>query len=376
MRERALQYGAVMRLPLSKAPKEFRIDRKKISEAVLADRLGLNEEWIDYEDQKGGLEWESFAPDDLPQFIRCKLESAEIKDVERNVKRLVEAGCCEPVIYFCLEELSPEADQRRSRGEVVAVSPKRKPSAGRDSPSARARRPRAPGEESQAADSPKAGSSDEEEIPAATVRRRLAPAEELEAVTNAARKAKDVIHRYQRELLLVADAADRTKLDRLKAEAHDRLKLNPRAAEVADRAELDWPRRTVTVPEYTEDALELLNESLAWVSSLAEAYTAPFETTLLKSKGLLYLTAYRDCMVDAKKIQGRARARLDKAVADLANLVVGEPDKQWSPTDLREKLQEFRQDHERLYWLLRRKLADLHRHHTKRSPSPPQNTAI
>ena len=343
MRERALQYGAAMRsltpktpkktkidrkkisekkseerlgpitkgvdvptrFPTSGTPKKVRIDRKKISEKILEERLGLNDPWIDYTDQKGEVKWESFAPDDLPQFIRSKLKSAEVKEVEMDVKRLVEAGCCKPVIYFCLAQLSPEAEQRRSEGEFMR--PLSKP-----------------------------GSIDGEELPLPDVRQLLASGEHLEAVANSARKTRKIIHKYRRELMFAADAAEPSE--------HPLPGSMMTTPEHATDALV--PSSMKKTPENAGDALALLNYSLGWVATLAEAYSAPSQKTLLKNKGLLYLTAYVTAHPDERKIRGHAHAGEDDALSGVATSVSG---KEWSSSDLREKLQNFKKDHLRLY---------------------------
>lgn len=290
-----------MRSPTSKTPKKNRIDRREIDEALLADRLGLNDEWIERWEQGSKCVEESLAPTELPRFIRTKLDRDDIKDVERDVQRLVAAGCLRPVLYFCLEELSPDA-------AAIRVGLRRMSVPGKD------------GEYDLL-------SQREKERPHAT-------REDMEAVSNKAKAARHQIHVYQRELLLVADA-----------------KEHP------------LPSGIMTVPENAEDALALLKDSLTWVSSLAEVYTAPFEKTLLKSKGLLYLTAYVLSHADARKIRGQAQAGVDNALAGLASSVSG---KEWSLSDLREKLHKFEQDHQSLYKRLMHKLAELHRFHAAR----------
>jgi hypothetical protein len=166
-------------------------------------------------------------------------------------------------------------------------------------------------------------------------RRPLATREDMESVTNTADAALCQIHGHQRELLLIAD----TKA-------------------------VPLPTGMPTVPEDADDALWLLKESLTWVSRLAEVYTKPFERTLLKSKGLLYLTAYVLGYADARKVQGRRWKGVDTALADrLASLVTK---RARSPSDLREKLRKFGKDHEGLYKLLVCKLDELHRFHAAR----------
>jgi hypothetical protein len=156
----------------------------------------------------------------------------------------------------------------------------------------------------------------------------------MEAVRNKAEAARRLIHKHQRELLLVADTN-----------------------------EFRLPTGIMTVPEDADDALSLLKESLSWVSGLAGAYIAPFEKTLLKSKGVLFLTAYVLSHAQAPKVRGLRWMGVDKELAGLASLVA---ETAWSPSDLRAKLREFEKDHPRLYKLLVRKLDELHGFHAGR----------
>ena len=116
-------------------------------------------------------------------------------------------------------------------------------------------------------------------------------------------------------------------------------------------------------PEDADDALSLLKESLSWVASLAGAYTTPFEKTLLKSKGLLFLTAYVLGYADARKVRAQRWMGVKRELAGLASLVTK---KKWSPSDLRGKLRKFERDYPRLHKLLLRKLDELHRFHATR----------
>ena len=292
---------AAMRSTTPKTPRKNRVPRRKMDEALLKERLGLCEEWIDRWEQDGKCIEESLAPAELPPFIRATLSRGKVNNVEGHLNRLVAAGCRRPVLYFCLEELSPEA-------EAIRAGRRRRSVPGED------------GEFSLAA--------------GRTEGRPYATREDMEAVRNKAEAALRLIHDHQRELLLVADTG-----------------------------EIPLPSGMMTTQEDADDALSLLKGSLAWVSTLAEAYTAPFEKTLLKSKGLLYLTAYVLSHADARKIHGQAQTGVDNALARLASTV---SHKAWSPSDLREKLRKFEKDHERLYKLLMRKLDDLHRYHAAR----------
>ena len=292
---------AAMRSPTSKTPRKERVPRRRVEEALLEDRLRLNDEWVERREEGGKWVEESLAPDGLPPSIRAMLGPRKADDVEGHIRRLVKAGCLRPVLYFCLEELSPEA-------AAIREGRRRKLVPGND------------GEFSPAAER--------------TEGRKLATREDVEAVRNKAEAARGLIHRHQRELLLVADTN-----------------------------EFRLPTGMEAVPKDADDAFWLLNESLSWVASLAGAYTAPFEKTLLKSKGLLHLTAYVLAHAEAKEIRGRRGDGVDTALAGIACLVTK---RTWSPSDLRAKLRKFEKDHPRLYKRLVRKLDELHRFHAGR----------
>ena len=119
-RRRRLQWGRC-EIPNMTKPKTTlktkAIDRKRISEALLADRLGLNEEWIERWEERGKIREESHMPDRLPAFIHKNYKKGEIEDIGREVERLVAAGCRRQVVYFCLAQLSPEANWFRAGGE-------------------------------------------------------------------------------------------------------------------------------------------------------------------------------------------------------------------------------------------------------------------
>lgn len=290
-----------MRSPTSKTPSKERVARRMIEEALLEDRLRLNDEWVERWEEGGRWVEESLAPSKLPPFIHTTLSRSNVYRVEEYLNRLVAAGCLRPVLYFCLEELSPNAEAVR-RGRQRRLVP---------------------------------GSDGEFNLSAEWME-GLPPTtrEDMKVVRTKAKTARRLIHRHRRGLLLVAD----TK-------------------------EFPPPSGIMTGPVIAEDALALLEDSLTWVSSLAAAYTAPFEKTILMSKGLLYLTAYVMAHVDASKIRGRRGDGVGDALAGLASVVSG---RTWSPSDLRAKLHKFERDHLRLYRLLVHKLGELHRFHAGR----------
>jgi hypothetical protein len=293
-----------------------RTNRKAISEALLAERLGLNDLWIERWEENGAWREESCAPDQLPGFLRDKLEKDEVKEVEDKVDQLVAAGCQRPVVYFCLEQLSPASDWIRSGGHHKGAQPR----LGEEYDSQKQKKP-------------------------------IATREDMASVAGSARAARRQIHRHKSELSLVAEASKGA-----------------------------LPAGIFTSAENPEDALLLLESALSWVAKLADAYAAPMETTLLKSKGVLYLTLYvaqhadkrklrslkaKSVPADSKRASGDKRAKTTNlpagnVLADLVSYVMGAK-ASWSPSELKEKLGLFRQDHPRLYRLLDQKLTELHK---------------
>src|ERR1700674_2796036 len=140
------------------------IDRKRIGETLLADRLGLNEEWIEQLEEGGEIREESHMPDRLPDFIREKYKKGDIKYIESEIERLVTAGCRRDVVYFCLAQLSPEATRLRAGGEREPVFT----------------------------------NEQEDAVTYKDYERRLATREDLEAVANTVEAARKKIHHYQR----------------------------------------------------------------------------------------------------------------------------------------------------------------------------------
>jgi hypothetical protein len=276
-----------------------KVPRRRVEEALLAERLGLHDAWVERWEQGGQWVEESVAPAKLPQFIRDALGRGEdYYEVEGHIRRLEKAGCRRPVLYFCLEELSPDAAAMRQ-------GRRRKPVPGIN------------GEYSPASEW--------------TEGRKLATREDLESVWDNALKTRRLIHGHRRELLLADDAT-----------------------------EFPLPTGMTAAPEDAEDALTLLEESLSWASKLATAYAAPLEKNVLKSKGLIFLTAYVLKYADARKVREERWMGVRGELAGLARRVTK---KGWRSSDLRDKLRKFGRDHPRLYKMLFQKLADLHRFH-------------
>ena len=241
------------------------------------------------------------------------LNEDEIATVERKVVQLVAAGCQRSVVYFCLQQLSPAAEWSRSGGHLEGVQ-----------------------------------AQQGEELASQKQKRPIATREDMATVASKARAAREEIHRHKYELSFTAEAL-----------------------------RCDLPVGFSTSTENPEDALLLLESALSWVAKLADAYATPMVSTLIKNKGLLYLTLYisrhadqrklrstrvTDVIKDRKKASGDVLARTVEApgnvLAELASQVTGDD---WPTSDLKEKLESFRLDHPRLYRLLDQKLTELHR---------------
>lgn len=294
-------------------PGTERINRKAISEPLLADRLGLNEPWIERWEVGGTWREESSAPAQLPKFITNDLNKREVGEVQHRIDQLVAAGCQRVVVYFCLQQLSPASEWLRSGGLHKGVQAR-------------------PGEE----------------LVTHKQKKPIATREDMASVAGSARAARKQIHTHKPELSLMADAS--------------RIAL---------------PVGISTVPDSLEEALLLLEASLSWVAKLADAYTAPMETTLMKSKGLLYLTLYvsehankknlrspkiSSVIKDSRKASDSARARctVEAPGNALAELISKVSMDEWSIADLKEKLASFKQDHPHLYKILKQRLAEMH----------------
>jgi hypothetical protein len=261
-------------------------DRKKIAERLLRERLGLDEDWLN-RDEDGT----AHLPSALPRFLTQSLSRPALKALEQDLDRLVGAGCRRQALYFCLAQLNPEADW--SRTQLVATK------------------------------------------------------QDMEAIANKAKAARKLIQRYRAELLLAAT-------------------VNPQGL----------PGGMFTTLRDPDEVISVLMNSLTWVSSLADSYTAPFERTLLKSKGLLYLTLYvskhadeqhRRALHSQSKIGAAPRdTRRSKpatpppehTLASVARLCTA---KRWSPSDLRGKLKRFQGQHPTLYTRMKSKMAELWR---------------
>lgn len=250
----------------------------------------------------------------LPSFIKPRLHS-EMVSLESAINRLVSAGCRRQALYFCLQELSPGTE--RSRRGLGWMYDRTQPSS-------------------------------DPEVSYRT-ELKLAPKQDVQDVAAHAEKALQTVRKYNRELLLV----------------YDTLK----------------PSIPVIFADTVDKGPETLNALLAllaWVRDLATSYVAPFETTLLKSKRLLYPTVYVSMYADAEKLKSALQRggserdgthvrkqrpkkrdfRPEHALAQIANICTGH---HWAPSDLSAKLKTFEKDYPALHKKMKAKMTALHR---------------
>jgi hypothetical protein len=258
-------------------------------------------------------------PTCLPKRVRKGKTLSEIREIEKELDQLVEHGCHRGVLYWCLARLGPREDWLRLGGKEVP-----------------------PFEESG------------ETVPR-RVSYRLATREDMAALANQVKATLGLIHRFRKELLLGAEA-------------------------LGDDCPL--PEGLVTGgPCDPLDAHFLLKASLVWVQQLATCWATPTETTLMKSKGILYLLAYaamfpgagtRDLKkkgAAAKKAEGAGsrspvlKRRTAERIAQIAHLHGG---LDLPAADLITKLRRFQGDYPDLY----ARLADLLKHLDEAARAP------
>ena len=251
-------------------------------------------------------------PTELPEFEGQGLTPIDREDLEKYLDRLEEGGCTRGILYWCLGRLG-EREGKPQSADVGRIPAK--------------------------------------EEPQGKLRRRiklpkLATREDMADVASAAKSAAHAIWKYKGELLLAADAL-----------------------------EMDCQPPSGFVTESAFDAVESLNvlmDSLRWVRELAENWQTPSQTTLMKSKGVLYLLAYVSMKTLAKPSLEARNGKVEQlhgAPADLKKLKRGHADTisrligiycelEIEPGDLITKLEGFRREHP----VLNRKLVDLLAH--------------
>jgi hypothetical protein len=240
-------------------------------------------------------------PTCLPKRILKGKKPLEIREIEKELDQLVEHGCHRGVLYWCLARLGPREDWLRLGGKEVP-----------------------PFEESG-------------ETAPRRVSYKLATREDMATLANQAKATAGLIHRFRKELLLSAEALGND-------------------CPLPEGLMTDGPCDPL-------DAHFLLKSSLIWVQQLAACWATPQETTLVKSKGILYLLAYAAMFPaagtrdpkngDAPKKADEARSRSQvlqrrtaESIAQIAHLHSG---MDLPPADLITKLRRFEGDHPDLY---------------------------
>jgi hypothetical protein len=283
---------------------EIKTARKRITEQVLIERLSLDKEWLDPENIHVHF------LDQLPESIRKQKGPTLIRDVERDIDRLVAHGCHRGVVYWCLERLAPEEEQFRLKGAATPVL------------------------EDQPGTQP---------IPA----QPLATREALSPLISQLRSVSGMLQRYKREFLFAAEAFE---------------------------GQIPLPDGLLTDgPSDPIEALFLLQASLTWVRKLAENWAAPQLTTIMRSKGTLYLLAY--VSMQSKPNEPRhnpgAETKAGAALGStgllrradarvIAHIVYACSDIAVHEDDMITKLGTFRRDHPALYYRLLSLVEHLH----------------
>jgi hypothetical protein len=263
-----------------------KVNRKKITDLLLREKLALDEDW----DQ---------LPGQLPSFIPPLLGAANMDLLEKHMKRLMmDAGCRQEVLWFCLGQLDPSAAKDSPGRTYVTIRKDRK-----------------------------TGKKSASVIPGW---RKIATREDLKPLANACRNASTQIHRYTDELHIAARA--------LKSEPPAHLL----SVEVGGRRYR--PMDPVT-------ALSQARDLLRWVEKLARDWATPEENKVLKAKGTLYLGVYVQCVT-----RGRRKVRKDCEGIVETILSYFSPDL----TSIRKKIANFRDRYPQTYKKLYSNLKDLH----------------
>jgi hypothetical protein len=259
-------------------------DRKRISDALLAERLGLDDDWMD-------LENIADLPGTLPAVGGRKMSPPEVKEVEKLLALLVACGCRRPVLYWCLEQLRPEADERRKGKKRHLVL-----------------------------------AEDEAQSHWVTTTPALPTREDMTVFINVSRAYERARRQVEKGLLLVADAW---------GDAHP------------------LPQGLLTDgPDSAHEAMLIHRQSVVWARKLAEDYQAPNIGLLVKSKGILFLLAYvwlhsKQSLASRRNIRGKPTRQTKpyrigrqhaQTIAEIADLYCGLT---FLAVDLIDKLDDF-----------------------------------
>jgi len=262
-------------------------DRRRIAQRLVGERLGIERGWED-----SALAPATFG--DLPDFGEPKLSPEEASKIEAFIAKLIDLGCNRYVVYWCIQELLTDADRLRGGGGAMATR------------------------------------------------------EDMAGLSKRIQGAEELIRRYSKELLLVAEACP-------------------------DEHPLRSGWETFPAPIPAETMHDLLDH-LTWVKGLAEAWKSPNVNSLMKNKGLLYLLAYA-LLHSEERLEPKTGKKQQKPstqpppyrlARERANIVAEiafayrwkgteeeDPrrhyDKSYSAEDLQDKLQDFCTEHPSLF---------------------------
>ena len=239
-------------------------------------------------------------PKGLPRRLKNR-SPREIKDIEQKLNHLAAHGCNRRVLYWCLARLGRREDFFR-RGDTRVL----------------------PLEEDE--------SGVAEFVPS-----KLATREEMKPLIEHAMNARKFIRKFRKELLLAADVLTEE-------------------CPLPDGLWAEGPSDPI-------EAITVLLNSLKWAQQLASCWGTPPETTLMKSKGILYLLVYvslhansMDPVVSGTGRRTRVQARTteptvlapetSQAITDIAHLC---GDMDLIATDLPTKLKRFKLEHPTLH---------------------------
>jgi hypothetical protein len=238
-------------------------------------------------------------PTELPEFPGQNLTSHDREDLQRHLRLLEDGGCHRGVLNWCLARLG-EREIKPRPDSKARVS--------------------------------ESGSS-KAILHKPLVLPKLATREDMQEVANGARSMMTTISKYRDELMLAADALEE---------------------------ECPLPEGILTEAAFDpSESINVLQASLCWVRDLAERWLTPSQTTLMKSKAVLYLLTYvsiRASAVANPVEQKSAGARLQGAGGDFprlrhrqASTITGMIgiycEMEIEPSDLIAKLAGFRRDH-------------------------------
>lgn len=239
-------------------------------------------------------------PKGLPKRLKTR-SPREIKAVEQKLSQFTARGCNRRVLYWCLARLGRRQDFYRKGGTKVV-----------------------PLEEDESGE-------------VKFVASKLATLQEMKPLVDAVAKARRNISKFRKELLFAADVL----------------------AEECPLPDGLWAEG----PSDPVEALTVLLNSLKWAQQLVSCWATPLETTLMKSKGILYLLVYVSLHADSMDtvVTGTGRRtrvpvhateptaltpEIAEALADIAHLC---GDMDLVPADLPIKLKRFRKEHPTLH---------------------------